>query len=452
MAWVLLENFLDRLPELVEKGIPTVQATITKPHRVEGLAFPDENTTQVCKMLGIDQKKYKTVNTDTADILLLLPKNHKPPKPMRILKGDGPEKDANLQDWDKMLPILQKYAEILDTKITVSNPHGKERPIQTADDTLFIRFWSVPTHTEGYSLRSCFGILLSRGGQSDALHPTGTGSQIVDDDGNIVAEYHPTTLYILFDLPHGGDVAEILDAILGRAVPIIKNLPKEEIEALLARQRIEEQNRIKEDYIKECLKRRTNVEDQVKGEISKTREELSKITTKMVELTRFLDEKELILTSLSKIADDRDVLAEEFDRLCNLPHVKKVLIQEGVLLVYTDTIFLPYKGKTYEIGDFRIELRSNWEPVLFNTRVREITGQGTVHHPHVFEDGKPCFGNIREGIARLVGGYEYAVAVQVLIEFLLSLRDSPSYIERLLQYWKPVKEEVKDKKTRKKVA
>ncbi|MFA6407794.1 MAG: hypothetical protein WCV80_03765 [Candidatus Paceibacterota bacterium] len=113
------------------------------------------------------------------------------------------ESDNHMEAWRAIYPVLQKFAEGLQTHIAVSNPHGYTRPPKTERGKLFIYFWSVPYDIRSEKIRQeVFGIKLNKA-QSDAASPTGGGTPIIDSKTGItIAEIHGGTLYVLFDLPH----------------------------------------------------------------------------------------------------------------------------------------------------------------------------------------------------------------------------------------------------------
>jgi hypothetical protein len=47
-------------------------------------------------------------------------------------------------------------------------------------------------------------------------------------------------------------------------------------------------------------------------------------------------------------------------------------------------------------------------------------------HPHV-QDGRPCLGNLREGVLKLIAEYELALAVQVTMGFLETYQPESAY-------------------------
>ena len=53
---------------------------------------------------------------------------------------------VHLQTWNEFLPVLEEYAELLELKIEVSNPHATIQEPEARDKTLFIKFNTVKEH------------------------------------------------------------------------------------------------------------------------------------------------------------------------------------------------------------------------------------------------------------------------------------------------------------------
>jgi hypothetical protein len=128
---------------------------------------------------------------------------------------------TDLERWKEIERVLQEFADLLKVNIHCENPHGKTCPPVTEDGKLHIRFWSVPEGFKRTKIESAFDIHLEDG-QNDAAEPTGTGIPVIDPvSGQIVAEVHGGTLYVLFDLPHDGpNVGELMAGIMQQYVAL----------------------------------------------------------------------------------------------------------------------------------------------------------------------------------------------------------------------------------------
>jgi hypothetical protein len=139
------------------------------------------------------------------------------------------------------------------------------------------------------------------------------------------------------------------------------------------------------------------------------------------------------LEALKKGEDTAEKFSVEFNKLLEVAHVECLAVDDGVLKVYTDMIYIDYDEKRFRIGEFEIRISGEG-----NVRMRNLSGyiKRNCQHPHVREE-IPCLGNISEGIAKLVADYQFSVAAQILIEFLHSYNASDPHCP--ITEWKKVK-------------
>jgi uncharacterized protein (DUF433 family) len=84
-----------------------------------------------------------------------------------------------------------------------------------------------------------------------------------------------------------------------------------------------------------------------------------------------------------------------------------------VIIFITQPLEAECVGQRFRLGAFRVEVHFEGE-----VRITNLTEpRGLYDHPHV-RHGRPCLGNAREGVAKLIGEYEFAAAAQVLLDFL----------------------------------
>jgi hypothetical protein len=115
--------------------------------------------------------------------------------------------------------------------------------------------------------------------------------------------------------------------------------------------------------------------------------------------------------------------AKELDRLLEHPDVKGLDVFEGGIRVFTNTIYIPYGGRRYCIGEFRFEIYLGGEVTFTNLRNR---GRDSGYpHPHI-SGSKACFGNIGPSVAKLIGEFEFVAAAFLIIEFLKSYNEEGS--------------------------
>lgn len=342
------------------------------------------------------------------------------------------ENRDDMRAWSEIEPVLKEFAELLRMGIYVSNPHRCSIEPQTEPDKLFIRFWSIPgpkleekpsTHIE-----EAFGIHLANS-QRDAVHPSGEGIPIIDPSGTTVAELVGGTLYVLFDLPHyqNANADTLMRAIMEQALSLLKS--SEERDRLLREMAGRERERSRELYIQECSCR---IEDSVRTaewEISHAEEQIAEATHEIVVATRKMESSRHRLRWLQNFEEEhKERFGREFDRLLKIPGVTRVRVTEGKVSVFTDEIVVEYEGERYHLGRYRIDIFTSGEKD--GVRVFNLSGNTPdgKQHPHVYEDGNCCLGNAHEGIAKLIGTYEYSVVAQMMLEFLRNSDPDGGYI------------------------
>lgn len=439
MKWYIVENHLDRKEALVAARVPYTELTITKP-AITGLAFPEEELARVRELIRLPEK-FEEVKTDQAGVFLL-----KGWVPRVVL-----ESSSNMERWSEIEPVLQEYAEIMELDIVASNPHGNQSTPRSEERKLFLRFYSAPSVNDQVSRPYAFGIRMTDG-QNDGVSASGEGILISDDQDTSIAEVTIGTLYVLFDLPHGPNAGKLMRAIMERYMLLQMN--PEELERWQAeaaereRQKTEkERKESKAAYVRECGRRLGRIREETKKGIRDTENSLEAASRQIVELTRRLENlrlKQAQIEESNKAMEEK--FSEEYEKLLQVPKVRRVKVADGIVSVFTDTVFLEHDGKTWELGDYRIDIYTNGTLKIVNTRVRELSSSERFHHPHVFErDGSNvCLGNIRDGVMRLIGMYEYSVAAQILVEFLHTMTRSSQYIGHLYNYWKPLEEKRKE--------
>lgn len=338
----------------------------------------------------------------------------------------------NLENWGKIESALQEFAELLKVNISVDNPHGKNSSIKTEPGMLFIRFWSLP---EGASFNStkieeAFG-RSTDSGQHDGVKPSGQGIPIIDPisvQTVTLAEVHDGTIFVLFDLPHGGHNSEFMAGIMQQYVA----LQDPEKKAVIMAEKATEIAKAREAWLNECQKRFEKILTGTKKEIERADNAIKDYQRKLVEQIRILDgqRKKLAQLKLSQPEASERYL-KEFEKLHEVPHVVKVKVESGKINIFTDRIYVEYDGKTYNIGDFRIEIFTDGGNG--GVRMYNLTNkQDSYDHPHV-DSSSPCLGNIKEAIPQLLGDYEYSIIVILCVQYLHSYNSGDPY--RKIENW-----------------
>lgn len=417
--WFLLENYSSKREALIAVQVPITEVSIVEPRAITGLAFPAENKAQVLEILGIEGLQLVETPTDQAGVFLLELRDYK-------VSRSG----EDLEAWTAIKPTLQEFADLLEKDILVSNSHRKTcPPAEDRSGEIHIRFWSKPgpdvEKMEKTSIAEVFGIRLEDG-QRDALHPSGEGIPIVDSNGVVAAEVVDSTIFVLFDLPHKcGNAGQLIREVMEQFVLLLEN--PEELEKLRAQAYERKLNISREAYVRECGKR-------LESTITATRRSIEKSESAIRDAQKCITEavraesgfrKKLQQLLESSVEVDK-TFAEEFDKLCAVPGVERVRVADGVIKVFTEQVDINYEGRLYDIGRFRLDIYtsgSNGGVRAYNL-TRTVEGR---NHPHVEGSGYCCLGNVHDGVAKLIGEYQYSVLAQIMCQYLRTVNPSDWY-------------------------
>jgi hypothetical protein len=237
----------------------------------------------------------------------------------------------------------------------------------------------------------------------------------------------------LTDYPDNGNCHEsdAVIALLDRLLPqVIESDPKKR--AMMSDVIAEaERVRSREAYAKECSKR---FEKTVEGTRKAIVDGHAAVAKLQAELVRKIRETRGVERKLEQLESSRggqmDEYGLEFDKLLQVPKVRRVEAKEGKVNVFTDILFCtdPRSGLRHEIGAFRIELDTTRGcPRWFNL-TRQVDGYNSGQMaPHIWSTGEACLGNTAEVFPELIGAYEFSAAAMVAIQFVESCNtDDPA--------------------------
>lgn len=193
-----------------------------------------------------------------------------------------------------------------------------------------------------------------------------------------------------------------------------------------------EYEQIRTAYLAACNRRIGTQKAKAEEEMRLAEERLKAYSQQIVEETRASREIQCKLTYLRGCQSDEEARHhEEFRRLIDLPDVREVEVSDDVLCVFTDTIYVEYRGKQYEVGDFRIDV--HFEGYVMARNLRNRGRDPLYDHPHI-KDGAICMGNIREGIVKLIAEYQFSVVAQIMIDFLRTYNEMDAHC--LITLWR----------------
>jgi len=386
------------------------------------------------------------------------------PTPASPAPGDGPLGAVTVADpapeADRLRHVLEAYARSLETRITLHVPPSHHRSPR-APTGLHVHCFAVPRRpvllgvwprVPLVRLPLAFGYPLAAGGARGFApgEPFGRGRVLADPDGRTAVELAGANLYILMDLLAQGDLAAILlrrclDLGLAAlpALPRISPLPADARAAALAtlargtaeaeatwRARARGEGRRRLDA--EVDARRRDETHRLEREIDRLEAALEAHGRRITTDTRALAGLRRRFAALRDLPAEPAGRRAEFDRIRDLPEVVHVDVQDGALAIITRPLEADCGGQRYRLGAFRVEIQFEGDVRIANLTDR----RGPYEHPHV-RQGRPCLGNVREGVAKLIGELEFAAAAQVLLDFLQTVNAQDWRIP--VFYWPRVK-------------
>jgi len=269
------------------------------------------------------------------------------------------------------------------------------------------------------------------------------GVSLSDEDGRAVLHLLFNNVYILFDLVGQPEALAclLLRKSLDLALPHLEPwacevaaLPTPRFTVLL--------NRLRRDTAREEAVFREGTRDRARAvyadqqrrrlweeaafleeEVRATEHALDELSCTLTRETRHLTACRRKLRLLQGEAAQSDRAADDLARLQEVEGVLEVEPHAWGVRVVTMPIEVAYARARYRLGCFQIDLADTGA-----ITVRNLTDPyGLYDHPHVW-DGRPCLGNVREGLAKLVAEYQWVAAAEVLLDFLRTVTPKEWYV------------------------
>lgn len=359
--------------------------------------------------------------------------------------------------------VAQEYAEVLGLPIGLHAPRwGYSR--RRLDRQLHVYFHALPVRPLWLALRSKSNTARTRlpvvlghrlvEGSRAAYAPPGRlakGVTLTDEDGWAVSYLLFNNLYILFDLAKQPEPLArlLLQKSLDLALPHLQawitevaGLPAPRFKVLLnrlCRETAEEEARLREsarrraretyaEQLKRSLEEETAfLEEEMRG-TERAAEELS---CRLTQETRHLAACRRRLGVLRGEAEQWARAADDLAELQGIEGIREVEAYAGGVRLVTTPIEAAHAGVRYRLGCFEINLAETGAIAIKNL----TDPYGFYDHPHVWY-GRPCLGNVREGIAKLVAEYQWVAAAEVLLDFLRTVTPQDWYVS--VTHWKAV--------------
>jgi len=248
------------------------------------------------------------------------------------------------------------------------------------------------------------------------------GTQITCPEGYEVAACDEHNLYFYFDATHFGQAheAKIIKKVFEIAADIIQNkrfappIPATATD--------------KDRYIRICSRRPYVATEEADKTMVKIAEQVQAHQQAMANLLRTMEEARRV--SEKKPETHPDKYALEFDRLASHPRIKSIGIKKNAIIIHTKMVYIthPVSKKVYEIGEFKAVLNLNQCTIRFENLTRRVNAYNDgMHHPHVFPDGRPCWGNMEVALPQYIAACEIAAVVEIMFAFLDQANTDPTH-------------------------
>lgn len=293
------------------------------------------------------------------------------------------------------------------------------------------------------------------GGAGRALSVAGLtwkGVPLRDDAGNTLAYLHQRNIFILFDVAAQTEELAplLLRHLLDRALELMKpdlvaqsGLHPDRLRLILAG--LQRTTHAQEAAWRTTRRGVTQRQFQ-EGRLEQIGDEIGFLESEILSAEKALDVASLRLTAEARHLQacrrrlqhlrgefDRDEadVARELARIWEQPDVANAAASPPGLQITTRPIQGQHGGKVYSLGSFRIDLCYNGKITIHNL----TSSYGYYDHPHIW-NGNPCLGNIRPGVAKLIGEYQLAAACEVLLDFLKTINHRDWHIS--IEHWREV--------------
>jgi hypothetical protein len=277
------------------------------------------------------------------------------------------------------------------------------------------------------------------------------GTTLTDGDGRAVLHLAFNSLYVLFDLvgqpeglarlllrksldlalPHlDAWISELAALPVGR-LPVLLNRLRRDTAREEVAFRESTRTRARAVYVEQLRRNLTEEATFLEEETRATACAIEELSCRLTQETRHLGVCRQRLRVLQGEAVELSRASDDLVRLETLEGVREVEAYPGGIRLVTTPIEVAHGGVRYRLGCFQLDLAETGA-----ITVRNLTDpHGLYDHPHVW-NGRPCLGNVREGLAKLVAEYQWVAVAEVLLDFLRTVTPRDWYIP--VTHWKAV--------------
>jgi hypothetical protein len=238
-----------------------------------------------------------------------------------------------------------------------------------------------------------------------------------EHEGKILARLIGSTIYFLFSA--NDELEPIVNAVLQVLIPKAKEAA--------------DKSQLKQfkNAVSLAIEKRV---DEYKDRIEENEEESQKLERQILNLHRQIDTDKQAYKALDGTKGQWKKKAErEFEYLQRLTDnlYQSIRVDGEKLIAKTYEVSINYDGSSYEIGEFEIKIDLPTGDLDIKNLTHEVDGY---EHPHI-SGGKPCLGNIGNGVIRMLAEFELFGALQIIHRFLHSYNPDSPYHK--IEHWNP---------------
>lgn len=252
---------------------------------------------------------------------------------------------------------------------------------------------------------------------------------MLEDDKGPLVQIVGSNVYFLIPV--------ISDKDLGRQQQVFESMVKLAWEGLRAKPAKKKPARIRRGALKQMAQKWLDPKAKhIAEEIARCDAEIDVYRQQLAVMYRVRREYEMFrdtLTTSGFIERELSRVPEDTRRLISHPLVASVeLVQDG-LHVGTKQIVIEHAGRRYPVGEFVIRINQHGRVSLWN---ESPTHPKNESHPHINDDGTPCFGNVTDVITQAAGEHRYADAVLHVLRWL-EYGYTPAIARVKIETWPP---------------
>jgi len=256
------------------------------------------------------------------------------------------------------------------------------------------------------------------------LKPNILAVTVLDDQGTAIADTYPGVISLLVSISGERTLwsHDFVKRIFDRALPLV--LDRELWQRKFDQQKGLRIERCRTEYmslVRDRAKREFSAAQTHNTQLMKRRDEVSR---QMVEAIRGLESSNMMLDHLKRMDDRFDSHANaEFDKISTTAGIDAMEVTADGFEAVTSPILIDGQWK---VGTFRIVVTVGGGVEITNMTNPKHKEGHLWDHPHV-QDHRPCWGNIQEGVNKMIAAYSFGAALQLILAYLQTYNPEDIY-------------------------